>query len=426
MKKLFLCTLLLFTFFLFIPLQTTDSQIQIPLVIKQIKPISSPKFAQNETEPASTKTTSDDEEKEPDEEEEPEEEVEEEKVEEPEEVDEPKEEPEEAEEPEEEKAEEGLISPITEKIAAATAIFQPSVIINKILTLLQTSAGKILTGPVSSAVAQMQKMKKEIEENFNNGFMNIPKIGTIKFKQLTEEQIKKYTEKPVPRMIGTFYDVDGKTIKKLQIGPIKIDSLKIIITEQQIPLVDCDVTFFKNKGKLTQKTVEEGGITFLLTFEKPFMIPTGLKSRAAIQNFEVKISADRRFAQTTTRLFGTKTEEPSTITLDLTQIPFTFKVISKNIPITAISPNLKGTPLKNIKFPNLSLNIIPVPPSIKFSGTADMGDLKIGTKGKIPMAKVSASLGAEGFYFIFNLENLSLPLNIGTINKAQLRIGTPS
>ena len=96
------------------------------------------------------------------------------------------------------------------------------------------------------------------------------------------------------------------------------------------------------------------------------------------------------------------------------------------MPITSISSKLANTPVKNVVFPDLLFQIIPFPPSVQFAGTANLGKVNLGLEGTLPNAKVNASLGATGFYFIFSLENLKLPLNLGIIHKAQMRIGKPS
>ncbi|MBU1007593.1 hypothetical protein KKA53_00760 [Candidatus Dependentiae bacterium] len=298
-------------------------------------------------------------------------------------------------------------------------LLEPSLVIDRIFNLISNTIGRLTTKPLVKTIEELRKVKAKVLSEFKKGFIELPKIGIIKFKQVMETVQKKIK----PKMIGILYDVTGKTVQALKAGDLVLKITKMVITGS-IPELECEVVFFKNKGTLKQETASEGGVTFTLEFEKPFMIPTGLNRSAPIKKFEAKLSADQRYLQTKAQLFGTKTEEPSLIRLDLSYIPFTFKVQSKNISMSTVEPALKGTPLADVILKTLSLQIIPFPPSIKITGIADMNKAQIGMEGKMTDAQITAGLGTTGFHFSLDAKNWTLPYNLGTVHNAEIKVGT--
>lgn len=247
--------------------------------------------------------------------------------------------------------------------------------------------------------------------DFQRGVIRIPLIGVLKF---TKEETK---------FVGKLYDTSETILKALSIGPIGVKNLQIDIPmAKPIPTLLCNVVFFQKVGVL--KTEGAGlGVKSILSFEKPLQIPVGIKKRAPIDKFELIISKDKRMLTTETRLFGTKTEPISKVTLNLAKWPFVLKVTSKDIPITAVSGFLRRTPLRDTILTKLNSEIILIPPSIKLVGTADISSAaKLGLKADNPTADMFAKLGTRGLNFMFTLRGLKIPF--GKIDVAQLTIGT--
>lgn len=364
------------------------------------------------------------------EEEEPEEveEAEEEEVEEKEEPEEEEaEEPEEEEEEAEEEEEEGIVSGLGLPGISLPKFLDPT----KITQLFEKTVGVIIPkikSQVQKIVKSIQTAKgyKKIQKDLEKGIFRIPNFGIFKFQPGTQTK-ERPEDGTVPKFAGVLYDLSGKKIKQIKIGPIQVNKFKaFLIDEGKMPQVECDVTFFKHKGKLIQKKITEEGAWFTLNFKKPFKFPIGLKKKVNIKDFELKLSAEKRLLTSESKLFGTKGEEPSSIKLDLTEPPFTFTVTSKNIPLTAVMDFVKNTPFKKVVLTKVLLKATLAPIAIKISGSADLSKVKIGLPPIKDPAKFNAGIGADGTYFDFLLPQVKLPLKLGVIKNARLRIGPPA
>ena len=91
----------------------------------------------------------------------------------------------------------------------------------------------------------------------------------------------------------------------------------------------------------------------------------------------------------------------------------------------AIAVIREKTPFKNVILKTLNLKVTVLPPEAKLSGEADISKVKIGLPTVKAPARFNASIGAEGMFIDFLVKDMKLPLNLGTINNARLRIGTP-
>ena len=226
-----------------------------------------------------------------------------------------------------------------------------------------------------------------------------------------------------PKYIGGLYDDTGKKKKDLKAGPLLIKNLKIsIFPGSVVPKIDADISLFENEAKLVQENLSEAGAKFTLLFIKPLLMPVGLKKRAPIKELRLLISDEQKIITTETQLFeGVK--ELAKIKLNLSEPPFTFKVSSNNVPITVFAKKLAETPIKGLVLKKLNLTINLSPPWIQLYSETNLKDVKLGLQGEDMSAKLKAKIGARDFSFIFDLKNLKLPLKMGTIHKAQLRIG---
>jgi len=330
---------------------------------------------------------------------------------------------EEAEEVEEEAPEEAEEDAEDERPGISVRVGITQILLNSpFLDLLKTTLGNLV--PKINLAKKIDKLRAKIKslgDKIKTKGLRIPLIGKLKFEDY------KGTEKidgALPLFVAKLYDKTGKTEKILKMGPLTVKKFNIFFfSETKIPRIRADVTLLKHAAKLIQKKYVAGKATFLLTLEKALKIPLGIKKRLPIKEFTMVLSGAERFISTQVKLFGTKAEALSDIKLDLTQPPFPFKVKARNIPITALSSALKLTPLRNLMLRKLDLHIGLLPISIKLYGEADMKKVKLGLTGKDMSARVSGKLGSEGFNFIFELKNLKLPLKMGIIHKAQLRIG---
>jgi chemotaxis protein histidine kinase CheA len=344
-----------------------------------------------------------------------------EEAEEPEEGEEEGEEPEEAEEPEledEELPEDEGITDVQEftLTAGLTNLFTQSPFVLLIKGLLpELTAARQLK--------RLQQLTNKLGDKIITDGLQIPLVGRLQFFTYSgKEQF--FGESPT--LLGQIYNKKGQ-VKPIRLGPLTIRKFKMYLFKQsKIPHIEAEIVLFDKVGKLVQEKFEKGKAIFLITFKKAIAIPIGIKKRLPIKQLRFHLSPEERYFHTRIKLFGTKKEGYSEITLDLRKPPFLFNVESENIPITSVSPLFKITPLKNLTLRKMTLRIGLIPPSIKLFGEADMSKVKIGLTGKDMTAKVRADLGGDSPKFIFDLRNLKLPLGMGMIHKAQLRIGQPT
>lgn len=274
----------------------------------------------------------------------------------------------------------------------------------------------------------LQADVKRRQENLQKLIIDANPIGLLKFKKYqgakaaaTEEE---ETETITPRLVGTLYDTKGASIRTLTAGPFEIAQIRVnVYNPPTNPSLEMDLSFFNNKGKLVQEPSEETGtFNFNLAFEKPFQFPIGVKQRVPLKSFDLTLAPDQKVLSTEAKLFGLKDEAPASITLDFSQPPFTFNVKANNIPITVFADKVKTTPLKNMVLKTLSLDIIPLPLSIKIAGIADMSKVNMGVSSEKTTANFVASLGTDGLVFVIDMKEMKIPGNLGIIHSAKLRI----
>jgi len=412
MKKLFFYILIIFSLFIF----STTQNIYLQEPETRNETVEEEEEELEEAEEA-------EEEEETEEPEEAEEELEE--TEEPEEV----EEEEETEEPEEEELDEEAemeSSYITTEIkkrvktkirSEVTDIYSKHIDSDKITGFLVNTIGVLSTG-FATGLGFSTKNVRTVRQNLKKGIIVIPEFGILKFEkpeeetkkvaskkeeteegeeeeeseELEEEESEEERVEAKPKLVGVLYDETGKNVKEINAGPLKLKKLTIfIISRITPPRIECDFTFFGKTGKLYQKTAEEGINEFILSFpERPFLFPVGIKRSAKISEFTLRLSPDEKYIYTKTRLFGTETEEPSLIKLDLGEGVPTFSVTSKNITFGTIFPFLKNTPLKKKIIKESKLMITIVPFSLKLQvknvdlfglGTLNKGQIRLGSAG---------------------------------------------
>lgn len=271
---------------------------------------------------------------------------------------------------------------------------------------------------VKKTITSVKEKVRKLGNKIKTEGINIPLIGRFK---LEDYKGKEEIEKEVPKYVIRLHEKSSDKLKNITFGPLSIKKLEVFLfSSKKIPHIRCDVSIFKKIAKLIQEEFKDGIITFLMTFDKPFKFPENI---CTIKDFRLILSAARRYLTTKTKIFGTKLEPPSTITLDLTQPPFIFEVEADDIPIYAFSSNLKNTPLKNVILKKIDLKVGMIPPSIKLFGEADVQKINLGVEMGDGAARVSASLSKAGLSFIFDLKNIKMPLGLGTIHEAQLRVG---
>jgi hypothetical protein len=331
--------------------------------------------------------------------------------------------PEEKEEPEELEVEEP--EGLEEVVPPDVEIGEPSLvgILQKspFFNLLQNVFGGFF--PAIDIKGKIEKIKaglKHQAEHIKKFGLLIPLIGRLKFEKY-KEAIKVAGD--LPTFVGRLYSESGQVKKIINLGPLVIKTFKIYLFEEtKIPNIKCDVALFNKLGTLTQKKSDEGGTEFLYTLHKPILIPTGIKRRVPIKEVTLVVSGEKRLIKTEAIIFGSKDEAPSDIQLDLSKPPFMFHIKSKNIPITALSSVLTATPFKKLVITTLTLRVGIAPPVVKLYGETNLKDINLGIKGEDAIAKISATLGAEGFQFIIDMKNITIPF--GKLKTAQIRIGT--
>ena len=294
-------------------------------------------------------------------------------------------------------------------------------------TLLENSIGHMfpavdIAKKISEIKEKIKAKEAQFEAELKKDGLKIPLLGTFKFEKYQESSQK--IADATPTYVGKLYNTKG-TEGDVKFGPLSIKILRIYLFDQtKMPVIDADVSLFKEEAKLVQEKVDEDGTKFKLIFVKALKIPVGIKKHATIKEFDLTLGQDEKSITTSTKIFGEKQKEESDIKLDLSAPPFPFKITTKNIPISAIAAFFEKTPIKNLIIKDLDLTATIIPFSIKLFGDTDFEDIKIGLKGKDMSAKMKASIDTAGFHFSFDLKNLELPLGLGEIHEAKLHIGS--
>jgi hypothetical protein len=352
------------------------------------------------------------------------EEAEEEEEEEPEEVEEVEEDiegEEEAPEAEPEKPEEK--AEIVDIDISYSSLFKQSEIFKYFGTIVSFMfKGTIFESAFKGMEKNIKQLEKKIQKQINKGIIPLPPIGMFKFKKF-DGDIKALGLTKTPALVGIMYDKSGKKVKRtLSFGPVKIKNFKLyIIPGEKTPIMRCEIVIFNKGGIILQKEAGEGYAKFQVVLNEILKLPTGIKRWAELQVFELYVSPEQRTLATTTKLFGTKEEDESTVSIDF-KPPFPFKAKIKKLPIVSVLGALKKTPFKKVVLDGVSMTITSIPPSFKLSGKANLTNVNLGIKSK-GIATVSAKLGPDGILFYFNLTKVELPLKLGTVENMTVRVG---
>ena len=303
----------------------------------------------------------------------------------------------------------------------------PDTPINKLLGELGDTISELLTNLLNNLTGTAQTFNplKQLQEDLKQGIIRIPKIGLLKFSSPDETKITlpKGEEISDLKLVGTLYDTAGTTIKSINTGPFKLNKIHVLLSaSSRVPRIFIDAVFFDHKAIIFQQiTSSIEDMKFTLSFpDKPFKIGVG-PINATITYFDLLLSEDEKILSTDAKLFKFPGVLPAHIKFDITEQ--IFKISTSDIPLMALVKKVIP-PFRKLTFPTLNINITFQPVSLKFSGVADLSQVKMGLNTKGTKGKVSGSLGTNGVNFNLEIENVHLPFNRGTINKATIQLNT--
>ncbi|MCK4517808.1 hypothetical protein KAT92_03470 [Candidatus Babeliales bacterium] len=296
--------------------------------------------------------------------------------------------------------------------------------LDKLLEKLGDKVSGLLTNFLSKLTGKAKESNslEQLHEDLKQGIIRIPKIGLLKFSSPDEAKITlpKGEEISDLKFVGTLYDSTGKTIKSINAGPFKLNKFHILLSSSsKIPRLFLDATFFNYRTIIFQKITESiDDLHLSLSFpDKPFKIGVG-PINATISYFDLLLSEDEKTLSTDVKL--SKFPGMTPIKFDITDRTFTINATDIRLVdlVKKVIP-----PFKKLTFPTLIITIT-LPGTLEFAGVADLSKVKMGLNTKGTKGTVSGSLGTDGINFNLEIENVHLPFNRGTINKATIQLNT--